>query len=132
MRISNKPFLEIIVFSSVFLKVFMTPRFHFISGLPRSGSTMLSALLRQNPRFHASMTSGLGALINGTMQIMSPGSEVALTLQDGQREDILKSLFSSYYKFLGDKHEVIFDTNRLDSEDAPSCLNFPGKQGDCL
>jgi len=29
---------------------------HFISGLPRSGSTLLAALLRQNPRFHAAMT----------------------------------------------------------------------------
>jgi sulfotransferase len=29
----------------------MRNRFHFISGLPRSGSTLLAALLRQNPRF---------------------------------------------------------------------------------
>ncbi len=87
-------------------------RFHFISGLPRSGSTLLAAILRQNPRFHASMTSGLGALVGGAMQIMSPGSEVALTLQDGQREDILKSLFFSYYQRLAEQ-EVIFDTNRI-------------------
>ncbi|MEG3936419.1 MULTISPECIES: sulfotransferase [unclassified Microcoleus] len=33
---------------------------HFISGLPRSGSTLLAALLRQNPRFHGAMTSPLG------------------------------------------------------------------------
>jgi sulfotransferase len=26
---------------------------HFISGLPRSGSTLLAALLRQNPFLHA-------------------------------------------------------------------------------
>jgi len=32
-------------------------RLHFISGLPRSGSTLLSAILRQNPRFYAGMTS---------------------------------------------------------------------------
>ncbi len=31
--------------------------FHFISGLPRAGTTLLAALLRQNPRFHAGMTS---------------------------------------------------------------------------
>jgi hypothetical protein len=36
---------------------------HFISGLPRSGSTLLSALLRQNRRFHASMTSPVGSLV---------------------------------------------------------------------
>ena len=30
-------------------------RLHFISGLPRSGSTLLAGLLRQNPRFSAAM-----------------------------------------------------------------------------
>jgi sulfotransferase len=89
-----------------------TAKFHFISGLPRSGSTLLAALLKQNPRFHASMTSGLGALVTGAMQIMSPGSEVALTLEDGQREDILKSLFGAYYQRQTGR-EVIFDTNRM-------------------
>src|SRR5689334_18469198 len=85
----------------------MHKRFHFISGLPRSGSTLLAALLRQNPRFHASMTSGLGALVNGVTQIMSPGSEAALTLEEGQRQDILSGLFDSYYRRTSDK-EIIF------------------------
>ena len=35
---------------------------HFISGLPRAGSTLLSAILRQNSAFHAAMTSPVGAL----------------------------------------------------------------------
>lgn len=86
--------------------------FHFISGLPRSGSTLLSALLRQNPRFHAGMTSGLGSLITGAMQIMSPGGETALTLQEGQREDILRGLFHSFYQHLSER-DVVFDTNRI-------------------
>ncbi|WP_445305906.1 sulfotransferase [Microcoleus sp. T3_A4] len=33
---------------------------YFISGLPRSGSTLLAALLRQNPRFYSAMTSPIG------------------------------------------------------------------------
>ena len=40
---------------------------HFISGLPRSGSTLLAAILRQNPRFHAAMSSPVGSLF------MAPG-----------------------------------------------------------
>lgn len=88
------------------------PTFHFISGLPRSGSTLLSAILRQNPRFHASMSSGLAPLVNGAMQIMSPGSEVALTLQEGQRENILRGLFHSFYP-QANTSPVVFDTNRL-------------------
>lgn len=86
--------------------------FHFISGLPRSGSTLLSALLRQNPRFHAGMTSGLGSLVTGAMQIMSPGSETALTLQEGQREDILRGLFHNFYQHQSGR-DVVFDTNRI-------------------
>lgn len=33
---------------------------HFISGLPRAGSTLLAGLLRQNLRVHAAMTSPVG------------------------------------------------------------------------
>jgi len=40
---------------------------HFIAGLPRSGSTLLAGILRQNPRFHAAMTSPVGAMyMHGT------------------------------------------------------------------
>jgi len=35
----------------------MPNQVHFISGLPRSGSTLLCALLRQNPRFSSAVTS---------------------------------------------------------------------------
>ncbi len=86
------------------------PNYHFISGLPRSGSTLLSALLKQNPRFHADMTSALGALINANIQIMSPGSETALLIKDEQRPLILKGLIDTYYST--NQSEVIFDTNR--------------------
>jgi sulfotransferase len=34
-------------------------KFYFLSGLPRSGSTMLSAILSQNPEIHAEGNSGL-------------------------------------------------------------------------
>ena len=46
----------------------MPETFHFISGLPRSGSTMLSAILRQNPRFHAGMSSPVASLFEGADQ----------------------------------------------------------------
>jgi len=43
---------------------------------------------------------------------VSPGSEVALTFEDEQREDILKSLFGTYYQRNADK-DIIFDINRV-------------------
>ena len=38
--------------------------FHFISGLPRAGSTLTAAILRQNPRFHAGMSSPVAVLFD--------------------------------------------------------------------
>ena len=42
-------------------------RIHFISGLPRSGSTLLAALLRQNPRFHADMSGPMAGLFGALL-----------------------------------------------------------------
>ena len=90
----------------------MKPRIHFISGLPRSGSTLLAGILRQNPRFHASMTSPVGALFNTMVEAMSPGNEFAVFISEEQRMDLLKALFTTYYRNEAQK-EVIFDTNRM-------------------
>ena len=84
---------------------------HFISGLPRSGSTLLSALLRQNPRIHASMTSPVGSLINALLRQMSQENEAAVFIDDEQRRRILRGCVEAFY---GDIHpeKLVFDTNR--------------------
>jgi sulfotransferase len=84
---------------------------HFISGLPRSGSTLLSALLRQNPRVHASITSPLGSLVNGLMRQMSQENEAAVFIDDDQRLRILRACVEAFY---GDINaaKLVFDTNR--------------------
>ncbi len=43
----------------------MNKTLHFLSGLPRSGSTVLAAILNQNPMCHVSTTSALGAALDG-------------------------------------------------------------------
>ena len=48
---------------------------HFISGLPRSGSTLLAGILRQNPRMHAAMSSPVAGLLNSVLEQMGAGSE---------------------------------------------------------
>ncbi len=88
----------------------MPETFHFISGLPRSGSTMLAAILRQNPRFHAGMSSPVASLFEGMVGQVSAGSELSSMVSTDQRRRLLKGLFDSYY---GERPEpVIFDTNR--------------------
>jgi sulfotransferase len=84
---------------------------HFISGLPRSGSTLLSALLRQNPRFHASMSSPMASLINALQREMSQGNEYAIFIDDEQRAKILTACFDAYYHHIPPMH-VVFDTSR--------------------
>ncbi|MGH8137248.1 MAG: sulfotransferase, partial [Steroidobacteraceae bacterium] len=55
-------------------------KFHFISGLPRSGSTLLSAILKQNPRFHAGMTSPLGDMVSTLVAEMSGKNDFSVVI----------------------------------------------------
>lgn len=88
----------------------MTLRFHFISGLPRSGSTLTSAILRQNPRFHAGISSPLAGLADGIIAQVSAGTEMSTMVNEEQRARLLRGLFDAYY---ADRDEaLIFDTNR--------------------
>jgi sulfotransferase len=59
---------------------------HFVSGLPRSGSTLLAAILRQNPRFHAAMTGPVGPLVEAMLGNMSMANETSIFITDAQRE----------------------------------------------
>ena len=43
----------------------MKKQLHFLSGVPRSGSTVLAAILNQNPMTHVSTTSGLVHALDG-------------------------------------------------------------------
>ena len=86
-------------------------KFHFISGLPRSGSTLLAALLSQNPRFHAGMTSPVGSLFANMLNQFSVGSEFGPVISHEQRRRLLGGLFTAWYAEQAGK-EIIFDTNR--------------------
>ncbi len=102
----------------------MPGKFHFISGLPRSGSTLLAAILRQNPRFHAGMTSPVGSLFQGLLGQVSAGSEFTAVITTEQRRRLLRGLFDSFYADV--EREVVFDTNRLWTSQLPALLNlFP-------
>jgi sulfotransferase len=85
---------------------------HFISGLPRSGSTLLSAIFRQNPFIHAGMSSPVGGLCQRLIAGMGPQGEFNSLITDVQRQNILHSVVDGYYK---DIHptKLVIDTNRL-------------------
>jgi len=90
----------------------MLQKLHFISGLPRSGSTLLSGILRQNPRFHAGMSSPVAGLVNSALEQMGASGEFYTFFDESKRKGVCRALFDAYY---ADKatHDVVFDTNRM-------------------
>lgn len=85
-------------------------KYHFISGLPRSGSTLLSAILKQNPRFRAGISSSLCPLFTSAMNVMAGEGHALISAE--RRENVLRGLFASWAAELPDG-TVVFDTNRL-------------------
>ena len=86
--------------------------FHFISGLPRSGSTLLAAILRQNPVFHAAMSTPVAEIVTSVLRTLKSSNDLTSVMSDISRRDVLRGVIESYYHSL-DRHTVIFDTNRL-------------------
>lgn len=98
--------------------------FHFISGLPRSGSTLMGAILRQNPRFSAGMSSPVASLFEGVVSQVSAGTELSRMVTATQRERILRGLFDSFYE--ENTADVVFDTNRAWTAKLPDLMTmFP-------
>ena len=88
----------------------MSRAYHFIAGMPRSGSTLLAGILRQNPRFHAAMSSPVAGLINGALEQMGAGGESAAFFDEIKRKAICRAMLDAYYA--DNAAPVVFDTNR--------------------
>lgn len=81
----------------------------FLSGLPRSGSTLLAALLQQNPRVHAHMSSPLSGMLDVMVAEMS-ASEFAEFIDDERRWNVLRGVVEGYYANV--QQDVVFNTSR--------------------
>ena len=83
---------------------------HFISGLPRSGSSLLASVLNQNPDHVASIMSPVGRIFTDVHSAMSVDNEAEVFLTDMARAHILQGIFYGYY---GDTDKAtVFDNNR--------------------
>ena len=105
-----------------------TPVYHFLSGLPRAGSTLLAAILLQNPRFHAG--SPVGALYSGMLQQFGAGTEFGPVITTEERRRLVRGLFDSYYaNQVAQAKAVVFDTNRMWTAHLPMLIDqFPGSK----
>src|SRR5262245_36279277 len=88
-------------------------RFHFIAGLPRSGSTLLANILAQNPRFHATGTSGvLEVLFNVRNCWEGLGEFQAMPAEAGSaaKVRVLRGILESFHA--DTDRPVVFDKSR--------------------
>lgn len=83
--------------------------YFFISGLPRSGSTLLSSILSQNPKFYSSITSPVMDIVTKTIESMTIG-DWSFSINEEKRKNLLYAIFDGYYKDV--EQSVVFDTNR--------------------
>jgi sulfotransferase len=87
----------------------MDRTYHFISGLPRSGSTLLSSILRQNPRFTTNISDPLHGYVKSILQITNQSAGMEAVVDIDRRRDLMRGLFDSFYK---NTAPVCFNTNR--------------------
>ena len=87
-------------------------KLYFLSGLPRSGSTVLAALLNQHPDVHATATSGLLEILTGMLKGWEGSSEKAHIQATSKQEvhDVIKAVCDAKYKSV--KEKVVLDKNR--------------------
>jgi len=88
--------------------------FYFISGLPRSGSTLLSVLLQQNPVFHTDIVSPLRDIIKSIIYSFS-ACQTHMSIDEQHRIQTCKSVMHGFYEHVN--KPIIFDTQRMWSAD---------------
>jgi len=84
-------------------------QYYFISGLPRAGSTLLSAILRQNPEFYANIASKVPTIVDSTIEIISNSNQDSI-INEVQRKNIIYGIFNGYYKNVN--QPIVFDSGR--------------------
>ncbi len=83
---------------------------HFVSGLPRSGSTMLISLLSQNPRIHGAPISGLAGIFTGIYANWDKNEFHVESPNETAKRAVLASVLDAYYAHI-DKL-IILDKDR--------------------
>lgn len=91
----------------------MKKQFIYVGGMPRSGSTLLQAILDQNPEFHAWITSGLLETMVGVRNNWDKyvehqaANEEVITLK---KQNVLRGIMDGYYADV--EMPYIFDKSR--------------------
>ena len=96
---------------------------YFLAGLPRSGSTLLAAILNQHPSVHATATSGLLDVLVGALKAWKESRTVQSAFDQKENEDelvrILRNICQTKYEKIN--KPIIIDKARGWSSD----INIP-------
>jgi len=82
---------------------------HFISGLPRAGTTLLSSILKQNPKFNSSISGPLARFYRAIIEESQSQGGYRFQCPAEKRKELIHSITETYYK---DSTPTVFDTNR--------------------
>lgn len=88
----------------------MQKKYYFMAGLPRSGSTLLSSILNQNPRFYSGPSSPVTSIMLTLENALSNDELFLAYPKPEQAGKIISSVLSNYYSDID--RPVIFDKNR--------------------
>jgi sulfotransferase len=77
----------------------MDKTYHFLAGLPRSGNTLLSAILNQNPNIYSTPLSPLTSLMWNYVQSCNDIEQINRNKENETRaKELLSSFFDTFYK----------------------------------
>jgi sulfotransferase len=85
--------------------------YYFIAGLHRSGSTVLSSILNQNPRFYSGPLSPVLQLMKNLEFNIGDSEFYQAYPKPAQAHEIISSLIDHYYSDI--QNPVIFDKSRI-------------------
>ena len=104
----------------------MNKTFYFMAGLPRAGSTLLSTLLNQNPRFYSGPSSPVLGAMFATHDNFQ-GNELYTGYPKPERvNEMVGSLIKHWYSDV--EQEVIFDKNRAWTARVPFIEGYIGQE----
>ncbi len=89
----------------------MSKRYYFISGLHRSGSTLLSAILNQNPKFHSGPMSPVLPIMEETELMLMNNEFYISSPKPQQAHKLISSIIENYHSDV--QTEVVFDKARM-------------------
>jgi len=85
-------------------------QYHFMGGLPRSGSTLLSSILNQNPRFDSGTSSPVLAMMHTIIDHLWNDELYQAYPKPNQATQIVSNIINQWYSDV--TAPVIFDKNR--------------------